>query len=850
MIKGPPPPPPRVLTCWPVFQHCNVWTNGTVGFPSDEVRVGRTSLLCAGILVFELPDLRGASIVSANLGFTVKAANWMSEANHSNLNIDALRSGPRGTAVQASDFTGLGIVPPETNIQVNAVSWNSSFPCDCKTDGAADLALGEWLAEQYTNVGIDGWVFLRLAPDQDPGNDSRLMVVDSASAELTSTTDGNEDPVRGFGSDVTVRMGAHEFGWSLDRDVEWGYFIDGQPWITAPSAGDLYLTNAFPARLNDQTVYKYPSTLANPISTTGDIHITVLNPPLDHRYDEDGYLDDPNGVFGWDSRPPGNVVTHPPYNPALGWDGTTPLLLEAGDSITTPRSITSVVMSDRASRIEALAVLTVLDAIPPEDAFRPGIFREGSNRANPEILCYSDITNLAPYLIESPVGTSGLDGTMVSEIPKEYTFAWLRNLLPGPGFINTGYAYTEGSSALYNNSAWTAGNTAGTSYGGRIGILMGRLAVGSLAGWLTEEERKVCRIHLVQRAIDTYSAVQEGLCLEEGAGVLPGYSTLITLSGAMLNHEGMKGANGGVGSVAPWFIFADYATTFHTDGVPTNDLSTVETPEDRLIPLYIDNYAAGQHPALNKTGVTAVVSTTTNTMTMRDDFYWDYSRPILNVINLKLKVTDGPGAGDTIYVITDSEEFLDEEGNADSSGLFGYEYGGTVTVKPSWVDGNGTAPNTNSTLAFSITTSHTNSPTSDDARWLWGVNGIVDTGHVPHIEKSRCITTSPRHEYTGIHAGGTIGNLIALYALNAQDIYKGGLDKWMIDAGTRPGYGEVLFDNSSYLYAIRNEFLGALWRQEVLDHPDVNTSFVYTGEGTAALLCPTNTASMWYEGPQ
>jgi len=174
--------------------------------------------------------------------------------------------------------------------------------------------------------------------------------------------------------------------------------------------------------------------------------------------------------------------------------------------------------------------------------------------------------------------TLGLEGDPVSRVEKIYSYPWLRQQLPGPGFINTSYSHSEGVSALYNNSTLFNG-----SYGGTLGTYsFGPLAVGSLATWLTAEERKLCRIRFIQRAIDSYHAVQAGLSLDEGCGVLPGYSTMITIAGVMLEHEEMISVNEGVNGVAPWWIFADYATTFHTEGIPKQELVPGESQEKRL----------------------------------------------------------------------------------------------------------------------------------------------------------------------------------------------------------------------------------------------------------------------------
>lgn len=843
-------PDSKDISCFTTFQHTVVRTDGTVRYPPTELRVGRpdAAYLAAGIVVFELPDLNGATIASANLRFQVTSGSTMNSSFHTNLNIDALRSTVERGDIVASDFSSLGVSSPALTIQESIVLWDDALANDFETNATADDLLASWLVCQYDKVGIGGLVFLRISPDQDPVANYYMNIL-TTSVELIITTDGNENPVRGFGDTVSLQMGSHAFSWTFNQDVEWGYFIDGQPWVVEPAGGNLSLLKATPSRLNAQTVYKYPSTPASPVMTVADINITVKNPPISHQLVAGNYEDNPNGVFGWDSRTGIGTTSLARYNSTLGWDGTTPITLAAGDSITTPQSMTSTSMPDRASVLDALAVLTILDIIPPDDAFRPGPLREGADRTNPEIIRYSDVIDVTPYLIQNPVGvTLGLEGGSVTEIEQKYTYPWLVQQLPGPGFINSGGSPSEGISAMYNNTSYLVGS-AGGSYGGYMGLLrFGPLAIGSLADWLTPDERKLCQIRLIQRAIDTYSALQAGLCIEEGAGILPGYSTMITIAGILLNHPGMIGVNDGINGVMPWFIFADYATTFHTDGVPAGDLATGEVQADRQIALFYN--AGDDRPELNKKDIQPIISATANTVTVDDNFYWGDSRPIQDVINLKLRITAGQGAGNTIYVITHAADFINDNGDVFTGGnSYAYKKGGTVTVNPPWANG---IPNATSIIALSITTSKPGSLASDDARWLWAVHGIIPWVNPAYIEKTKAISTSPTHNYISIQSGGTLGELIALYALDGQDNYKGGLDKFMIDGGTRPGYAELLF-SGAYLSAINlynpaeGKFRGTLWRQEVLEHPSVNKGFAYTGLGVDSLLIPDPTALMWYE---
>jgi autotransporter-associated beta strand protein len=663
---------------------------------------------------------------------------------------------------------------------------------------------------------------------------------------------------------VNVQMGSQIFSWTFNQAVTRGYYVDGQPWVIKPVGSPLYLTAASPSRENGRTgIYNHPA-----VPTTADINITVINPPFDHYFDGNDYIDNPNGVFGWDSRSGtwgGNASAK--FNASLGWDGTTPKLVVAGDCITTPKSVIDLYDNDgsgpnapkmpaRGTPLDYLAVLTVVDTAPPSDAFRPGVIRPvtGLDRTNPEIIRYSDVIDLTPYLIPSPVGTTDLRGKPITAIPSKYTFPILKAVFNGPGFLNTGDSLSEGAHALLNNYAIPYG----ANYGGTVGEYMGQLSIGSLASWLTEEQRKSCRIRLIQRAIDSYSAIKAGLCVEESAGILPGYSTLITLAGTMLDHDGMKSVNNGVNGVKPWFVFADYACMFHTGDVPAGDLAAGETQADRGIPLY--SATTTDYPRLNKKDIQPVAAASTDTLTAKTTFKWnDSSRPMGAILNMKVKVTGGAGAGDTIYVIThtitdpalltDDEKFRKEDGTlfdpAISNNTYGFYYGGKVRIKPAWQNG---LPNSSSVLAFSITSNDPANSQSDNASWYYQAGGVKPVTTPAKLDREGSNSTSPAAEYASVHSGGTIDNLIALYALGQEGLYKGAVDKFLIQASTRPGFGEILF-SGSYLEALgtgsTGNFRGALWKQEVLT--PLGKSFIYTGLGGAAFDVPNPTAKLWYE---
>jgi len=685
--------------------------------------------------------------------------------------------------------------------------------------------------------------------------------------ELTLMSAGTENPTSGTDNNVSVQMGSTRFEWTFDTPVQWGYFIDGQPWIVHPG-GTLQLTGVTPARTN-QSVY-VPENNSTPVDA--EVNMTVINPPIGSYYDwkdplnllDDEYYvagkahtENP-GVFGWDGR---NTMTHFMLahtlmlsNTNLAWDGITPTNLFIGDSITSAKSFTGDNNPDRATILEAVAVLTVLSNAPPADAFRPGAVREDIEedhyRTSPAILRYSDIKDLDAFLIPSPVGvTDDLKENPVTKIGEEYAFNYLRQLLPGPSFLNFGASTpSEGCSAFYNNSSRMLFSS-GSSYGASMGQRMGKLAIGSLASWLSEEERKLCRIRFMQRAIDSFDAVRSGLVLYVDCGILPGYSTLITAAASMLNDScpvkaEMLAVNQGVNGVPPWFVFAEYGMTYHT-GVSTNELVDGEVFDDRGVPLDSDI------PILNMTNVTTCIeSVTSNTFTAPLTWEWLIDRPMQNLINLKMRITDGPGSGNTIYVITRApktsfykkvgEDMIPYPGIGSTAY---YQYGGTMTVKGAangsgWQHG---MPNSSSTLAFSVTTSE------DDGRWLFTNRGQGFDGSLYDNKGKDNMNTAPDcGSYVATHLGGHLDQLIALYALDGEDAYKGGMDKWAIEAGTRPGLAEASFDAGRYMALLsRKLFRGALWRQEVLDK--VGALFEYTDGTSDALEVPDPDALMWYE---
>ena len=95
---------------------------------------------------------------------------------------------------------------------------------------------------------------------------------------------------------------------------------------------------------------------------------------------------------------------------------------------------------------------------------------------------------------------------------------------------------------------------------------IGDTAVGSLASWLTPAQRQACQIHFLQRAVDSYEALQAGMTYSMGGGIMPGYAALFTVAGTLFNDPGMLALNNetngvtvGTLTLKPEYYFSDHS---------------------------------------------------------------------------------------------------------------------------------------------------------------------------------------------------------------------------------------------------------------------------------------------------
>jgi hypothetical protein len=593
------------------------------------------------------------------------------------------------------------------------------------------------------------------------------------------------------GTSVTVNMGIHIFSWTFDKPVTYGYFVDGQPWIIVP-VGGINLTAAVPARINGANVYN-PYTGA---AVVADINQTVVNPPIGTSYNNNAGPIITKYAFGWDSRGAIRYATASviPYDKNLGWDGVTPKPLVAGDIVTTAKSITTN-GSGIETCIDAVGVLTVLASAPPTDAFRPGVVRNTARRANPEFMTLSQMIDLTPNLIQKPL-TSVLGAAIATTLPTPFNASTLTNLMPGPSILIEGLNNGRSFKSKYNDSGFT--------YGGDVASATGDLAIGALAAWLTPEQRKICQINFIQRAIDTYEVLKSGGVLTHNGGHLPGYGVLITIAGKMLNNAGMLSINQSVNGREPLYFMSDYSQVMYVEKPGLVEPNTPAVGSLRRTSV-----------ATNKSSIQKltlpITAVGTGTLTVNPTFLWPPYRAAREVINMKIRIESGAGAGDQYYVVTGITNYTTSSGGAATAATDPIA-GGILSVKPAWVNG---TPN-----ATSVFKSYAVVP-AEVPFWAFKSGGVNSTGVY-----NEDFSLSPTTDYGDINLGAYISYICALYAMNAQNDYSSGIDRWMINTLKIPGYGPYIFSSASSRYMFLpngdsktpgSSFISGIWRDQVLN---------------------------------
>ena len=616
---------------------------------------------------------------------------------------------------------------------------------------------------------------------------------------------------------ISVNVGSTQFSWTFNKSkIQSGIFVDGQPWVVWQSG--MEILQVTPTGHQENHVEDWDRWKDNLW-----IDLTVKNPQALTTIDSSGgkhkYQD--LHAFGFDQRGLSRsrkLGGHDFFDLNVAWyPGKTSmptLHVSPGDSIVTAKSYgpgETIV----GTPLKAAAVLTVLASPPPADAFRPSPLRTGNERTNPKFHTTSQLIDLSESnsrLIQVPSRTLyNKEFTPNNSNFQDWCRPRLAGLLMGPEIISAGQVFHEGSHAAYN----IENNGSGSTYGGHIAKLWGDVAIGALATWLPESVRRENAIKLVQHAIDVKGAVDAGLTLSHDGGITPAYGALITVGGALLGDHGrdMIAINNQVHGLSPDHFFSDYVQTVIISDI-ARKVGAVQYVDYRS-PDATQNLSteSGTFPTPIEIG-----SVSGNCyLRFSKDYKWAIARSQKSLPHTRLKINNGPGASDTIYLVTSLKRFYDRNQNLASSNHFGI-YGGDLTVTPDWTEG---TPNTSSHFTLSGATDK-EVGTIVFMQDGWGGNQYGEL-----IRNTSDWTLSPREAYSQINAGAYLGLVVAIHALDVEDEYTSLFDNWLVQMMQIPGRAEILLD-STYPRSITEKgdaidgvranglMLGALFRQEVL----------------------------------
>jgi len=269
----------------------------------------------------------------------------------------------------------------------------------------------------------------------------------------------------------------HGVTWTFAQPVKCGRFCNGDWWAVGP----VTITAIKPASLRDGARVRHGS-MSNPSPTS-----------LTQGYDSAMFGDGATGRFD------------PAANVALELTRDEPLTLQPGTSLV---SSISHPIAGELPQLESCAVLTVLDAPPPPDSFRPPYCGTDKRcRWQASDLDLSRLARLEPVAGAPTIG----------ELVERFERVWLDHL---PGFTGR-YLHPR------NNMP---------DYGREIADLVGQ---GALALQLDvpNEDKRPLAIAMTQVGIDLYGVVRDGGRFRADGGSGSGRKFPVLLAGALLQDE-------------------------------------------------------------------------------------------------------------------------------------------------------------------------------------------------------------------------------------------------------------------------------------------------------------------------
>jgi hypothetical protein len=293
-------------------------------------------------------------------------------------------------------------------------------------------------------------------------------------------------------SEVVMADSLSQYGitWTFDKERQTGSFANGDKWVVGPV--DIIEISPAPA-----------------ISGGRIMNGSMLNPAMSYNQGYD------NRMFGTDY----DAKYLPSLNAAM--PGGRPVSVSNPLKIAKPSSLVSgistlALSSELANQVRTMAVLTILDEVPPADSFRPPyVGTDKTVRFRADDLDYGLLPNLPVPASAPPIKT----------VAARFERPWIEHMI---GWIKECFLPRDNM----------------PNYGREIAACVSDGAMSLMLDY-SRDEKEPLAVRMVQLGIDYYAIINQDqgrINWRADGGHMSGRAFPILFAGLMLDDEGMKSA--------------------------------------------------------------------------------------------------------------------------------------------------------------------------------------------------------------------------------------------------------------------------------------------------------------------
>ena len=436
---------------------------------------------------------------------------------------------------------------------------------------------------------------------------------------------------------TSLRTSVSQFGitWYFSEPVMAGQFVTGDWWVVGP----VEIVDITPRTVEVEQQFPFVTTWNGSVPNlsfathTVSMHGSMLNP-----HPRDGADGDSNQ--GFDGRlgrmrqgtsPSGGTFpgqfypNENPYIPALNVARNLPLTLQAGDVLISSESFEQPALTGAGvfnphnhPQLRTMAILTVLDSVAPEGAFRPPYIRphnfgssgntasdwqrltsvtwtvddldfdrlarvplpEGVNFASPRMQtsCWWSQNNTAVHARCVNGSCFGCTYGRHEHTPQDW-LRWITDLVDRPRihiqttWLGRNWHPRENFLPMSGGAILDNGVPMNGAYGRDMANVMGAAMLTLQLDIFTDEEKLDLLVHIVQYGIDIYGIVSAGGSWFNDGGHNMGRKMPMLLAGAVLNDNRILG----FGDAQEHFVFHEDQQTFF---VTQRDIDEPRRPEN------------------------------------------------------------------------------------------------------------------------------------------------------------------------------------------------------------------------------------------------------------------------------